>query len=64
MLSFIAGSTLLTQCVSAVLILDNNIEPPSLLNDIFAVNATFLGETSLVTLGQLLAIDALVGKKV
>ena len=57
-LTFTAGTTVLTQCIPAVLSPDSNIEPSSLLENIFAVNETFLGETSTVTLGQLFAVDA------
>ena len=57
-LTFTAGTTVLTQCIPIVLSPDSNIEPSSLLENIFAVNETFLGETSTVTLGQLFAVDA------
>ena len=57
-LTFTAGTTVLTQCIPTVLSPDSNIEPSFLLENIFAVNETFLGETSTVTLGQLFAVDA------
>lgn len=57
-LTFIAGTTELTQCINVELVLDSNFEPPSLLNEIFATNETFLGEISPLTLGQVLAVDA------
>lgn len=57
-LTFLAGTTVLTQCINIGLSLDKEVEMSSLLSDIFATNVTFMGETSPLKLGQLFAIDA------
>ena len=57
MLTFAAGTTVLTQCISVELLLDANSELPSLMIDILAANASFLGESLLLTLGQVFTVD-------
>lgn len=56
-LMFVDGSMELTQCIDVVLSLDDTFEPQLLLNNIFVMTMMFHGESSTLTLGQLLTSE-------
>ena len=61
---FEEGTIELTQCIDVGLMPDSISEPPMLLMDMLAANATFQGETSVIMLGDVFAVDTINSGKV